>query len=70
MEKYTYFYKLRGPSPGAQPKGFIAVKDSIIIKDGERYRGYVVYDRPLKKEEIEEYDLVAGHIEKNGKQSY
>lgn len=52
---YKYGYRLRGPSPGAQPKDFIRFETNTSKRDG--YWGYVFYDRELTDKEIYNYDL-------------
>lgn len=52
---YKYGYRLRPPSPGAQPKGHIGFWD-FGCKRGEHW-GYVYYDRELSPEEVCAYDL-------------
>lgn len=49
--KYWYEFRLRGLSPGAQPKGFVDADASY-----GRF-GAVAYDRPLTDAEIEGYEL-------------
>lgn len=48
---YTYAYRLRGMSPGAQPNGFVANSEQ-----GGKF-GTVTYDRPLTTKEISDYEL-------------
>jgi len=51
MNKYTY--RLRGLSPGCQPRGFL---------NWEKIKGYkyevITYDRRLTNKEIKEYELI------------
>ena len=48
---YLYGMRLRGFSPGCQPKdGFVARKDS----DSKKYWDILVYDRQLTKKEESE----------------
>ena len=49
---YTYTFRTRGLSPGAQPKGFVSDNPS------EGKFGSVSYDRPLTEKEIRDYELV------------
>ena len=48
-----YGMRLRGYSPGAQPKGVIRREDDTTGK----YHDIIVYGRPLSAEEISNYDL-------------
>lgn len=51
---YKYGMRLRGFSPGCQPmRGFIEREDDILSE----YHDVLVYDRPLGKKELEEYEL-------------
>lgn len=53
MIRYMYGMRLRGASPGAQPK-----EGLYEILDGDRkYWDYLVYDRKLTEKELENYDL-------------
>lgn len=51
--EYKYGTRLRGYSPGAQPKGVLWREDDASGK----YHDIIVYDRPLSAEEISNYDL-------------
>ena len=51
MGKYWYEYRLRGCSPGCQPRGFVDTEDSY-----GRF-GAVAYDRELTDNEIQNYEL-------------
>lgn len=52
--EYWYGMKLRGFSPGCQPKnGFVRRLDDSTGK----YWDVLVYNRPLTEEEIKVYDL-------------
>ena len=51
--EYKYGMRLRGYSPGAQPKGVLRREDSMT----DKYYDIIVYDRPLSAEEISNYDL-------------
>jgi hypothetical protein len=55
--RHWYKYKLRGLSPGCQPKDFVSY-DMQIGKFGA-----VAYDRELTKEEIEAYELEPVRVE-------
>lgn len=51
--EYRYGMRLRGFSPGCQPKqGFIRREDA-----GRRYHDILVYSRKLTDEELNEYEL-------------
>lgn len=51
---YLYGMRLRGFSPGCQPKdGFVARKNL----DSKKYWDILVYDRQLTKKEESDYDL-------------
>ena len=52
-KEYKYGMRLRGYSPGAQPKGVLRREDDTTGK----YCDIIVYDRPLSAEEISNYDL-------------
>ena len=53
MIRFKYGMRLRGASPGAQPKAGL-----YEILDGDRkYWDYLVYDRKLTEKELEEYAL-------------
>ena len=51
--EYKYGMRLRGYSPGAQPKGVLRREDDTTGK----YHDIIVYDRQLSAEEISNYDL-------------
>ena len=55
MPTYRYYYgmRLRGFSPGAQPKGFIERRDDPL----ERYHDILVYPRQLTEDELRDYEL-------------
>ncbi|PLR99932.1 hypothetical protein CVD19_00730 [Bacillus sp. T33-2] len=48
---YWYEYKLRGFSPGCQPKGYIQHDES------KGKWGIIAYNRLLTEAELEDYDL-------------
>lgn len=51
---YTYGMRLRGFSPGCQPKeGFVERRDDI----SGLYYDVLVYDRKLTKKELDDYEL-------------
>ena len=51
--EYRYGMRLRGFSPGCQPKaGLIGCEDG-----GKKYHDILVYKRPLTAKELEEYEL-------------
>lgn len=54
-EKREFFYgmRLRGYSPGAQPKGVTRREDDTTGK----YHDIIVYDRRLSADEIRDYEL-------------
>ena len=52
-KEYRYGMRLRGYSPGAQPKEVLRREDDTTGK----YHDIIVYDRPLSAEEISNYDL-------------
>lgn len=53
-EYYVYGMRLRGFSPGAQPKkGLLGYRPSKT----NHYYDFLVYNRPLTEEEIKQYDL-------------
>lgn len=55
MVEYVYGMRLRGFSPGCQPKdGLLRREDS---KPGERYYDRVVYGRKLTEREVTDYEL-------------
>lgn len=58
MKKFTYYCRLRPPTPGAIPKdGIVEVVDKKIVKNNMKYWGYVTYNRELTKKELYQYDL-------------
>ena len=63
MTEYYYGMRLRGFSPGCQPKeGLIKCLDSKSARflkrlDGRVYHDVLVYSRPLNPEEQDEYEL-------------
>lgn len=52
--KYYYGMKLRGFSPGAQPKEGLIDR---INDPSDRYWDIIIYDRLLSNEELYNYDL-------------
>ena len=51
---YAYGMRLRGCSPGCQPKdGFVKRLDSA----DKKYYDVLLYDRPLTEKEIRDYEL-------------
>ena len=53
-KRYVYGMRLRGFSPGCQPKeGFLECRDDPQRK----YHDLLVYDRMLTKEEKQDYEL-------------
>ena len=55
MTEYTYGMRLRGFSPGCQPKGVLRREDD----PSGRYHDLLVYDRELTDEELDDYELDA-----------
>ena len=52
-KEYRYGMRLRGFSPGCQPKeGLIGCEDG-----GRKYHDIVVYSRPLSDRELDDYEL-------------
>ena len=52
-KEYRYGMRLRGFSPGCQPKeGLIGREDG-----GMKYHDIVVYSRPLSDRELDDYEL-------------
>lgn len=52
---YWYGMRLRGCSPGAQPRGFIERKDAT--GQYKRYYDLVCYERRLTEEECNHYSM-------------
>lgn len=52
-EEYKYGMRLRGYSPGAQPKGVLRREDDTSGK----YHDIIVYDRQLSAAEVASYEL-------------
>ena len=52
-EEYKYGMRLRGYSPGAQPKGVLRREDDTTGK----YHDIIVYGRQLSADEIRGYEL-------------
>ena len=50
--EYRYGMRLRGFSPGCQPRGVVRVEDG-----GKKYHDILVYNRPLTAWELEDYEL-------------
>lgn len=55
MPEYRYGMRLRGYSPGAQPKGVLRREDDPTGV----YHDIIVYERPLTHDEITAYELDA-----------
>ena len=53
QQQYFYGMRLRGCSPGAQPKGFIERRDDPL----ERYHDILAYPRQLTDDELRDYEL-------------
>ena len=55
---FTYYYRLRPPSPGCQPKqGLLEMNGEKILHNDREYWGSCIYDRELSDKELYEYDL-------------
>ena len=55
---YTYYYRLRPPAPGCQPKnGMLEMNGEKIVHNDREYWGSCTYDRELTDKELYEYDL-------------
>ena len=55
---YVYYFRLRPPSPGCQPKnGLVEINGESITHNGREYWGYAVYNRELTDSELFGYDL-------------
>jgi len=52
-EEYRYGMRLRGYSPGSQPKGVLRCESDSTGK----YHDILVYDRQLSADEMNDYDL-------------
>lgn len=50
--EYRYGMRLRGFSPGCQPRGVVRVEDG-----GKKYHDILVYNRPLTAWELADYEL-------------
>lgn len=59
MAEYRYGMRLRGFSPGCQPKGVVRREDDPTY----RYYDILVYDRELTRKECTDYELT--YIETN-----
>ena len=63
MAKFYYGMRLRGFSPGAQPReGFVKCLDESQAgwkrrPNGRPYHDVLVYNRPLSNKELEDYEL-------------
>lgn len=53
IEEYRYGMRLRGFSPGCQPKGTIRREDDSTGK----YWDIIIYDRQLSEKEMSDYEL-------------
>lgn len=54
MKTYIYGMRLRGFSPGCQPKeGFLYREDDVSGK----YQDVIAYDRKLSDKEVSDYEL-------------
>lgn len=58
IKTYIYYYRLRPPSPGCQPKkGLLKTSNDAITRHNREYWGYAEYDRELSDKELFDYDL-------------
>jgi len=56
--KFTYYFRLRPPSPCCQPsKGILETNGEKIMHNDREYWGSCTYDRELSKSELYDYDL-------------
>lgn len=67
-EVYRYYFRLRPPGIGCQPKrGLLRIdnfEQARYVECIGRYaHGWAEYDRPLTCDEIRDYELVRGPIE-------
>ena len=53
MKEYKYGMRLRGFSPGCQPRGVVRREDDLSGK----YWDIIVYDRKLTEKELLDYEL-------------
>lgn len=65
MTRYRYYYLLRPPGPGCQPKGSAELHGydckTYEPKVGREVWGWVEYSYELSDSEIEAYDLARGY---------
>lgn len=55
---YTYYFRLRSPGLGCQPKeGLLDIKDEKIVYNNREYWGIAIYNRELTDIELYDYDL-------------
>lgn len=55
---YTYYFRLRPPGIGCQPKkGLVKIDFNEVIKNNRKYWGSATYDRKLSSDELFNYDL-------------
>lgn len=50
--RFKYGMRLRGFSPGCQPRGVVDYEDG-----DDRYYDFIVYDRRLSDAEVKDYEL-------------
>ena len=66
MKVYRYYTINRPPSPGAVPKGFVAVKvwgsRPYVSEIGHTAWGTVDYDHPLSHQEVRAYELAPANM--------
>lgn len=59
--KYRYYCLFRPPMLGAVPRGFVEMEDygerKIVIEAACVAWGWVEYDHPLTKQQIDDYEL-------------
>ena len=57
-KEYTYYCRLRLPTPGTQPKkGLLRVNSDGVTMNNREYWGTVTYNRELTESELFNYDL-------------
>ena len=70
---YKYYLQARGPSPGAQPNGFVGMVDyevrktcfvGVIFSHYVSFKawGHVYYEEKLTQKQIDDYELVYGGV--------
>jgi hypothetical protein len=57
-QTYTYYFRLRPPMPGCQPRnGLLETNAETITHNNRQYWGTATYNRQLTDSELYEYDL-------------